>query len=90
MTKKNGNIWAKIGVIAGALFTLLLVLGKVLGIFGKSYEMVKDVKKIPKLEARIDTVEIKQTIQQKDIKKVDQKMDLLLHRWNIPIPPDSS
>ena len=90
MTKKSNGIWVKIGVIAGALFTILLVLGKVLGIFGKSYEMVKDVQKIPMLEARIDTVKIEQKIQQKDIQKVDKKMDLLLNKWNIPIPSDSS
>lgn len=89
MPKKGNFIWAKIGVIAGALFTIILVLGKVLGFFEQGVKMREDIKSIPKLEARIDTVEVKVQVQKKVVQRVDEKMDLLLNKWDIPIPPDT-
>lgn len=87
--KKKNNIWARIGAIAGALLALILVLGKVLGVFGKGYEMVQDVKKIPKLEARVDTVETGHQVLQKSVNVIDGKMDALLGRWNVRYTPDT-
>jgi len=88
--KKKNDIWIRISVVAGALFTLMLVLDRMFGWFGKSYEMVTNVKKIPSIEARVDTVEIKQKVQDEGIKRVDEKIDLLLQKWSIPVPPDTN
>lgn len=88
--KKKNNIWVKITAVAFGLLAILAILGKIFGLFGTGYEMVKDIQKIPKIEARIDTVEVKQQIQGQAIQRVDQKMDLLLTKWRIPIPSDTN
>ena len=89
MKKKNG-IWVKISAVAGAVFVLILVLGKVLGIFGTGYEMVQSVQRVPMIEARIDTVVVEQKVLKKSFKVIDGKLNAMLSRWNIPTPPDTS
>ena len=89
MKKKNG-IWAKISVVAGAVFVLILVLDKIFGIFGRSYEMIQSVKRVPIIEARIDTVVVEQKVLKKSFEVIDGKLDAMLSRWNIPTPPDTS
>jgi hypothetical protein len=87
--KKKNSIGLKITGWAMGALAVIALLAKILGLFGKSYEMVKDVQGIPALEARVDTVVVEQKVLKKSFEIIDGKLNVMLQRWNIPIPPDS-